>query len=131
MTKEPVENSSGYILFPSEEHIYRWLEGEFLKQFHTVKKQFAFAPSCIIDYYAQDQQGRHVLIEVKNWFVKIKDMQQIMKYIVHATEIYGPANFRFVLVCGGIEKERRELLEGPRALGVEVFLTKDIEEGRL
>jgi len=123
MRKEVIENQRGFILFPSEDDVYKWLEGKFLKQFHTVKKQFIFAPSCRIDYWAKDCEGKTVLIEVKNWFVKIKDMQQIMKYLVHATETYGAANFRFVLLCGGIENGRREMLEG---LAVEIILTKEI-----
>jgi len=117
------KNPSGYIRAKNEEELYYFLENQYLpKEFgNNWKKQFEFAPSCIIDYFVK--ASIPILIEVKNWFVRIKDMQQIMKYLAHATHRFKAHGFRFVLVAGGIENERRSLLE---ALNVEIILTKDV-----
>lgn len=116
-------NPSGYMRAKDEENLYSFLENKYLprKFGNQWKKQYEFAPSCIIDYFIKTPLP--TLIEVKNWFVRIKDMQQIMKYLAHATDRYKPNGFHFVLIAGGIDEERRTLLE---PLGVEIILTKDI-----
>ena len=117
------KNPSGYIRAKNEEELYYFLENQYFpKKFgNNWEKQFEFAPSCIIDYFVK--ANIPILIEVKNWFLSIKDMQQIMKYLAHATDRYGPKGFHFMLIAGGIEEQRRTLLE---PLGVEIIETKNI-----
>ena len=112
------KNISGHVHARSEKELKNILENKTIE----VKREHVFAPSCIIDFYMKIY-GYPILIEVKNWFVKIRDMEQIMKYLVHATEKYGADNFDFYLVAGGIDQKRREILE---ALNVKIIITKDV-----
>lgn len=119
------KNRSGTVSFFSEEALYRWLEPWLRIILKTVSTQVEFSDSCIIDYRGMDFHGQTVLVEVKEWFPRCKDMQQIMKYMDHASAKYGINNFRFILICAGISEHRRSILE---MLGVEIFLTKNMLE---
>lgn len=120
---KPQKNPRGYIRFPSEKELYQFLEKRFLLNFFYVIPQYEFAPKQIIDYIATDNDGKISLIEVKNWFVTINDMKQILGYLAHASEKYGNEGYKFILIAGGIEEERREFLE---KLKIEILLTKDL-----
>lgn len=127
-------NPSGFACFDSEKEVCKFLEKSFLPKFRSVKPQYDFAPgsNCIIDYWAWDEHNSiPVLIEVKKWFVKIKHVEQIVKYLAHASGCYGgfPAKkltYRFILICGGVHEYLREILEW---LGVEIILTRQLLEG--
>lgn len=122
-------NPSGYVRFPSEEDLYAYLEETFLSRFTNVKCKHEYSPGCIIDFWAEDMKNRvPVLIEVKNWFIKIRDVEQIVKYLAHASGCYGgfPAKnttYRFILICGGVHEYLGEILEW---LGVEIVLTRQL-----
>jgi len=116
-----VKNPSGHVQFESEKELYRFLEDRVFSWW-KFSKQVEFAPSCCVDYLLY-HGTRPVLVEVKNWFLRIKDMQQILKYYVHAVERYGEDNFTLIVIAGGIEGPRRKILE---KLGVKVVLTKNL-----
>lgn len=116
-------NQAGYGRATTEYELYKILES--LKiGIDKLEKEIWIAPSCRIDYYGIDQiTNKTLLIEVKNWFITIDNMRQLITYLVHATERYGENNFRLILIAGGIEKTRRKILE---KLDIEVYLTKDL-----
>ncbi len=116
-------NEAGYGRATNEYKLYEILEssGNGLNAF---KKQYPFAPGCIIDYYGIDPKTHvKILVEVKNWFLKIKDIQQLVKYLVHATELYGEKQFRLIIIAAGLEESRRKILD---KLGIEIHLTKEM-----
>lgn len=119
-------NPRGFASFPTEYKQYEWLRKHFFSKFKIAYlEQYEFVPgsNCIIDFYSKDETGKPTLIEVKNWFVSIADVQQIVKYLCHALEYYK--EFNFILICGGIEGPQKILLE---KLNVKVYLTKDLIE---
>lgn len=118
-----VKNPSGHVQFENEQELYHFLEDKVFSWW-KFSKQVEFAPSCRVDYLLY-HGTRPVLVEVKNWFLRIKDMQQILKYYVHAVERYGEDNFTLIVIAGGIEEPRRKILE---KLGVRVVLTKNLVE---
>jgi len=112
------ENPRGYILFKNEKELYRFLKENFLRDYI---EQFKIDDGCFVDFCLD---SRHkIFVEVKNWFVTIKDMEQFLKYFVHASELYGENNFRLQVIAGGIEPLRRKILE---KVGIQVVLTKDL-----
>lgn len=116
-------NPSGYALFPNEESQYKFLNKYFFPTKGWVPDfQYELVPKSKedrVDYFVNLDQP--ILIEVKNWFVRVKDVLQIVRYIIHATERYQ--HFKFLLICGGIETHRRKILE---KLGVEILLTSQL-----
>lgn len=117
-------NPSGYKRAADEYQLYQLLEKHFKNLYEDVKEQVVFAPSCRIDYLAKEIfTETPILIEVKNWFATINDIQQLIKYYIHATERYGKNKFKLLLYTGGIDPTRREILE---KIGIEVYLTKDV-----
>lgn len=117
------KNLSGNVSFFSEESLYQWLEPGLPSILKTFSPQVEFSDTCIIDYKGMDFHEKIVLIEIKPWFPRCGDMQQIMKYMDHASARYGIDNFRFILICCDMRKYRKTLLE---RLGVEIIFTKDI-----
>ena len=116
-------NQSGHCSATNEYELYSILDNITLGYINR-KKQYLFDIGCIIDYYGLDPKTQlPVLIEVKNWFLKIKDMEQLIKYLIHATEKYGENNFHLKVIVGGIENSRKKILD---KLGIEVYLTKDL-----
>jgi len=120
-------NQRGHLRAENEKSLSELLEGGFFPRvfpqkdmYVDIKPQYPFAPSCKVDYFIVGNPP--TLIEVKNWFVTICDMQQIMKYYVHATERY-PRGFVFILIVGGIEKNRRDILE---RLGIQIILSAEV-----
>jgi len=114
------ENPAGYVLFKNEKELCRFLKANFLRDYI---EQFKMDDGCIVDFCNLDSHSYKKFIEVKNWFVTIKDMEQFLKYFIHASEIYGENNFRLMVVAGGIEPLRKAILE---KIGIQVVLTKDL-----
>lgn len=119
-------NQAGYGRAESEYSLYDFvIIKKFINSMYfDVKEQYWFDTGCQIDFFAKDKNTHPILIEIKNWFITIQDMQQIMKYIVHAVERYGQNNFTLIIIAGGIEDTRRTILD---KLNVKIILTKDLD----
>jgi len=118
------KNRKGYAWFDSEKELCRYLESHYFpKKFDDWEPEIEFAPRCYIDYLAIDRKGQVVLVEVKNGFFKIKDMEQVMRYHAHATdpEKFGSKGYQFQVICEGIEEHRKEILENLGWLGTEIL----------
>jgi len=131
-----VKNPSGFVQFKNEKELYRFLDAELFQEkplnlFLNIKdprliiRQFEFAPGCFIDYAVFTRSHFIFLFEVKNWFVRIKDMEQLLKYYIHAIEQYGENRFSLTVIVGGIEKPRKQILE---KLGIKILLTRTLVE---
>ena len=119
------KNPTGNVCWGNESLLSAWLENTYLKEFHAVYPQFRIDDGCIVDYKCIDKEKRIVFIEVKNWFVRIKDMEQLLKYYTHACTILGEDCFSLVCIAAGIDGIREEILY---RIGIEVVLTKDLLE---
>lgn len=117
-------NSAGYGRAINEYKLYELLEAANIG-FEKLHKEYWFVPkTCRIDYFGiEPKTNKKLLVEVKNWFVKIDYMRQLITYLVHATELYGENGFRLILIAGGIQDSRRNILA---KLGIEVYLTKEL-----
>ena len=62
-----------------------------------------------------------IYVEVKRWFLRITDIQQLIKYYIHLTEFGLP--FELVILCEGMDPLREEILN---KLGIKIILLKDI-----
>lgn len=111
-----------------EEQICRFLEKTHLREginFYNVIPEFEiihnFHVQGRVDYKCHDRNGTDVYVEVKNWFLKIKDVLQVIRYYIHIKEhrLLGKNSFRFIVICEGLSKTRNDLLE---KLGIEVWL---------
>jgi hypothetical protein len=92
--------------------------------YDDVKEQYTFDYGCRLDFFGYEIfTKKPVLIEVKNWFVSIKDMEQIMKYYIHALEMYGENKYALVIYAAGCELDRLRVLE---KLGIEFYKIKDL-----
>lgn len=118
-------NPAGYCRAENEYKLYEIIQPFINSMYYDAKPQYPFAPSCVADYFALDTCRRSVIIEVKNWFITIKDMEQLTKYLVHATELYGENKFKIVVIAGGVMQTRRAILE---KLGIEIILTRDLNQ---
>lgn len=117
-------NQAGYGRALNENQLYELLKEHIYTLYLKVKEQYEFDRGCIIDFFGNEQYtNKPILIEVKNWFVSIKDMEQILKYFIHATEMYGENKFSLIVYAGGCENDRKKILE---KLGIEIYLTKDV-----
>jgi hypothetical protein len=117
-------NQAGYCRATNEKELYKILLEQIYIKYDSVKEQFFFAPGCKIDFFAKEIfTKKPILIEVKNWFLTIKDMEQLIRYYIHAIEKYGENNFSLIAYIGGCEKSRQTILE---KLGIETYITKDL-----
>jgi RecB family endonuclease NucS len=117
-------NSSGYCRAANEYELYKLLNAAHIG-LENLQREYWFVPKvCRIDYFGVDPNtNKKLLVEVKNWFVKIDHMRQLITYLAHATELYGENGFRLILIAGGIQDSRRNILT---KLGIEVYLTKEL-----
>jgi predicted RecB family endonuclease len=116
----------------SEEELYSLIESSsWFSQFSNVQRQWEIGwhSNCYVDYKATDSSGRNVLIEVKNWGLRVKDIEQIVKYLCHANNLFGVDNFRFMVICAFVHDDGRKPIIDK--LGVEVFLLKDVLGNRI
>jgi len=95
-----------------------------------VREQYEIPGSnCFVDFYAYEpKKDIHHFVEVKNEQVRIKHMEQIMKYFVHMVERYGWLHFRFTVIASTIYDKRLEILS---KLGIQIITLrtlKDLEE---
>lgn len=117
-------NQAGYGRASNERQLYEMLTDYIYAHYTDVRRQYFFDNGCQIDFFALDIYSRSpVLIEIKNWFLTIKDMEQLMKYYVHATEKYGENRFSLIVYAGGCEETRQKILT---KLGIQLYLTKDL-----
>lgn len=65
--------------------------------------------------------GRLVYLEVKPWELRIRDMQQLLKYLIHIQE-EGHNRYDLAVLCYTIKENRRKILE---KLGVRVYTFED------
>jgi len=117
-------NPSGYGRAANEYELYKLLDAAHIG-LENLQHEYWFVPKvCRIDYYGVDPKtNKKILVEVKNWFVKIDYMRQLITYLVHATELYGENGFKLILIAGGILDSRRAILT---KLGIQVYLTKEL-----
>lgn len=119
-------NPSGNIYYDTEEELKEQLEKFYLRLLYGprwkpkdgVTKEVWLSDFDRIDYYG-NMLSVQTYIEVKNWFVTKKDMDQILRY-KHIIE-----NNRLIVICGGIDKERRAILKDKF---IDLILVKDIKE---
>jgi hypothetical protein len=117
-------NPSGYGRAPTEYELYDLLKETIFMKYDNVKERFEFDRGCIVDYFCKEIfTKKPVIIEVKNWFVTIKDMEQILKYYIHALELYGENKFSLIVYAGGIELDRLKILD---KLNIEFHKTVDV-----
>lgn len=117
-------NPSGYGRAANEYELYKILNAAHIG-LENLQREYWFVPKvCRVDYFGIDQKtNKKILVEVKNWFVKIDDMRQLITYLAHAAELYGENGFRLILIAGGILDSRLHILT---KLGIEVYLTKEL-----
>lgn len=116
-------NQAGYSKAQDEYNLYDIILPFIQSMYYNILPQYVFDTGCKVDFFALDHKRQPVIIEVKNWFVSIKDMEQLIKYYVHATELFGENKFKLVVIAGGIEQPRRVILE---KLGIQIIITKDL-----
>lgn len=119
-------NPSGNVYYDTEEELKGELEKFYLRLLFGprwepkdgVTKEVWISNYDRVDYYGFMIRIQ-TYIEVKNWFVTKKDMDQILRY----KSIIG--NNRLIVICGGIDKKRRETLQ---EAFIDIILVKDIKE---
>lgn len=117
-------NSAGYGRALNENELYELLKKHIYTTYSCVEEQYVFDSGCRLDFFAYEQfTKKPVLIEVKNWFISIKDMEQILRYYIHAIEMYGENKFILIVYAGGCESDRLKILE---KLGIKFHLTRDL-----
>ncbi len=118
-----VYNSAGYCRAPNEYKAYPIIEKYLTKHYGPFQRQVRFDTGCIIDFYRKMSDDKIILAEVKNWTLEIGDMEQLLKYYTHATELYIEKNFKLIALVGEVDQRRQEILE---RIGIEIILTKDV-----
>jgi len=119
-------NPSGYVKYDNEKELCDELEKHFLPGFFDgqwkplldITKEVWLNETDRIDYVGL-KNNKKTYLEVKNWFVTLKDMRQIYRY-KRAIE-----KGSVVLICGGIDKTRHKILQ---SLEINVIITRDIQE---
>ena len=119
------KNPAGYVGARDEMELHRWIiEGQVripgleLKKHHPNFQRQKAIPDFL---FADKETGRDIYMEVKPWFLRISDIQQIVKYWIILRERHEEADLG--VLCGGVSEERRELL---RRLGIRIYLLKDV-----
>lgn len=123
-------NPAGYVRYNNEEYDLKpCLEIMFFPTFFDIgwklqlseTKEVSPCKNSVrrIDYFGI-RNKKPTWVEVKNWWVTTKDMQQINMYNLMLAQPYD-----FFVICGGIARDRQVLLEG---LKIQIILTKDIKE---
>jgi len=118
-------NPAGYVGARDEMELHRWIiEGQVripgleLKKHHPCFQRQKAIPDFL---FADKEKGRDIYMEVKPWFLRISDIQQIVKYWIILRERHEEADLG--VLCGGVSEERRELLQ---RLGIRIYLLKDV-----
>jgi hypothetical protein len=117
-------NRAGNVRYANECELCKLLEEQFFPSFFDagwmplvgLTKEVMISKHDRVDYQGV-KDGMHTFVEVKNWFVRKKEVAQVASY---KSVLKDEALF---LICGGIEPSRRLALE---SMGVEVLLTKDL-----
>jgi len=74
------------------------------------------------DYLFLDiNTGRKVFLEVKPWELRIRDMEQLLRYYIHIQE-EGRGEYDLAVLCYTIKENRRKILE---KLGIRVYTFED------
>ena len=84
------------------------------------------SPYDRIDYFGY-KNGIPTYVEVKNWFVKIKEVKKIVRY-GKLIEQNHPNLGKLYVICGGIHNDGREKRLMEMNCFVNIILTKDIKE---
>jgi len=119
-------NPSGYVKYDNEKELCDELEKYFLPGFFDgqwkplldITKEVWLNETDRIDYVGL-KNNKKTYLEVKNWFVTLKDMRQIYRY-KRAIE-----KGSVMLICGGIDNTRYKILQ---SLKINVIITRDIQE---
>lgn len=119
-------NPSGYVKYDTEDELKEQLEKFYFTYFFDgdwkpileKTKEVWISPWQRIDYFGYKNK-KETYLEVKNWWVTKKDIEQILFYekFIQGDEFY--------IICGGIENERKKVLE---YTDIKIILTKDIKE---
>lgn len=120
-------NPSGYVKYDTEKELTEQLEKFYFtrgffdrpwKPQLEITKEVWISPTDRIDYYGIKNK-KETYVEVKNWWVTKKDIQQILCYETKMEDN------NFYVICGGIEQPRRNQLEH---FDIKIILIKDIKE---
>jgi len=119
-------NPSGNIKYSDEKELCEQLELFYFPDFfdnnwkpiENETKEVWISKYSRIDYYGI-KENKETYVEVKNWFVKKRELQQIIFYKTQLKEK------ELYLICGGIEKKRLKILEENN---IKTILVKDIKE---
>ena len=131
-------NPSGYVHYDNEDELKIELENNFFPKFFDdnwkpilditkeipVDKQPETTPKYQkrIDYYGR-RKNRDIFIEVKNWFITSKDIEQISEYYKKIEK--QNKKFILIVICGGIDPDK---FYGFLDKNIAVLLTKNIAE---
>ena len=119
------KNPAGYVYSDIEADLYSMLEKGYIKIPNLIKPEsfpHFFGVKRQPDFRFTDQRdGSKIFVEIKPRFVTIDDMCQLLRYYIHIEE-EGHSSARLGVLCAGIDKKRRKILE---SLGIEIFLLKD------
>lgn len=92
-----------------------------IPKYSPIKHEFSFVPSCRVDFVLQNPKTlEKAYLEVKSWELRIRDVMQIVKYVIHMREqhICCP----LIVLCACISPIRENILA---LMGVRVYLIKD------
>ena len=131
-------NPSGYVRYDNESELCKELETLFFPTFFDkgwkpidgvtkevwLTKKKKWYDGLRIDYFGYKNKIQ-VYVEVKNWFVTSNDIAQISIYALRLN--INRTENELIVICGGIEKIRREILVDHCGV-TEIILTKDIKE---
>jgi len=126
-------NPSGYVYYDNEAELCKELEKLYLPDFFDtgwkpvefITKEVWLSSKKRIDYFGY-KGDRPTYIEVKNWFLKHKDIKQIKNYS-ELIEKKHPGWGKIYVICGGVYKEQYNKLLAMDGFA-NIILTKDIKE---
>lgn len=130
-------NPSGYVKYKNEDELKQELETKYFPYFFDQPwkptlyktKEVKIGYASRIDYIGE-KNDKPCYVEVKNWWVTDKDISQILRYLYWINK-KNPNFYRFYLICGGIEKQKENVLLNSRYefdVYSKIILVKDILE---
>jgi RecB family endonuclease NucS len=110
-----------------EATLYPYVKQFLQKNYPIIREQFEIPPNsnCFVDFYGfNPKTNAHHFVEVKNEQLRIKHMEQLMKYLVHIEEHYGYGGAYFTVIVSTISKERISILA---RLGIQVITLRTLK----
>lgn len=113
-------NPAGYVKAQTEYDLYRYIEKTLLKNKEYIVEHWIDTKNRI-EYYLPEE---NTYIEVKNHFLKTRDIKQLNRYRIILEGDLKP--FKLKLICMGVDIPRYRALT---QMGIEVLLIKDLITG--